>query len=157
MKGRGRMDKILGNSLGNWKGTKKIWLAPDNKCRECDLTAEISDTSLGRCGVINYSWSFASEPQEGLLLLNTDFGKGNIQAAWVDSFHMANGIMILDGGFTDKNTIDLIGKYSSPPGPDWSWRIVISFVDKNTMKLTNYNVTPDGIEQLAIEAILHTE
>jgi len=151
------MDTILGKSLGNWHGTKKMWLTPDKKYRESEITAEISDTALGRCAVIKYSWSFASELQEGLLLLNTDFGKGNIQAAWVDSFHMANGIMILDGQFTDKNTIDLMGKYSSPPGPDWGWRIVISFSEEHTMKLTNYNVTPDGIEQLAIEVILNTD
>ncbi|HPQ39417.1 MAG TPA: DUF1579 family protein [bacterium] len=147
-------DTLLSRSLGKWKGTKKLWLAPGKKCRESDISVEVSDTALGRCAVIKYEWSFAGEPQEGVLVLNTDYGKGSIQASWVDSFHVANGIMILKGGFTEQDTIDLLGSYAAPPGPDWGWRIILSLPKPNTIRILSYNVTPGGDEQLAIEVLV---
>ncbi|MBN1297350.1 DUF1579 family protein [bacterium] len=148
------MDTLLKRSLGKWQGTKKLWLSPGKKCRESDITVTVDQSALGRCAVITYGWSFAGEPQEGVLVLNTDYGKGSIQAAWVDSFHMANGIMILKGGFTGQDKLDLIGQYAAPPGPDWGWRIELSALDEKTIRVITYNVTPGGDEQLAIEVIV---
>ncbi len=152
------MNTLLSRSKGKWKGIKKLWLSPGKACRECDITAEVRDTALGRSAVIDYAWSLEGERQEGHLVLNTDFGKGGVQAAWVDSFHMATGIMILKGEFKRPDTIDLMGNYTAPPGPDWGWRMVIVAPDENTLNLINYNVSPGGDEYLAIEVSLkHVE
>lgn len=151
------MENILQNSLGNWTGTKKLWLAPGEQCRECDINVTVSETALGRCAVITYDWVFEGERQEGLLVFNSDSGKGNVQTAWVDSFHNANGIMLLKGRFTDLETIDVMGSYKAPTGPDWGWRIVLNKTDENTIKILNYNVTPGGEEMLAIEVVVTAE
>lgn len=148
------MDSLLNRSKGKWKGTKKLWLAPGKSSSESEITACVSDSALGRCAVIDYIWTLKGERQQGHLVLNTDYGKGAVQAAWVDSFHMATGIMILKGEFTRPDTIDLTGSYPAPPGPDWGWRMVISAPDDHALNLINYNISPEGEEYLAIEVAL---
>ena len=145
------METLLNRSLGKWTGTKKLWLAPGDACHESQFNTTVEASAMGRCAIINYDWMFEGERQEGLLVLNPDYGKGSIQAAWVDSFHVPNGIMILKGGFTEQDTIDLLGSYPAPPGPDWGWRIVLSLPAPDTIKIVNYNVTPEGEEHLAID------
>ncbi|MBN1878780.1 DUF1579 family protein [bacterium] len=147
------MESLLSRSKGRWKGVKKLWLAPGKSCRECDITARVGESALGRSAVIDYEWTLEGERQQGHLMLNPDYGKGAVQAAWIDSFHMATGIMILKGEFTEHDTIDLIGSYPAPPGPDWRWRMIISASD-NKLTLINYNVSPGGDEHLAIEVSL---
>jgi hypothetical protein len=148
------MNNLLNRSKGHWTGTKKLWLAPEKSVCECDITADVTDTAMGRSAVIGYTWSLEGERQEGHLLLTTDYGKGCVQAAWVDSFHKSTGIMILKGEFTAPDTIDLMGHYSAAPGPDWGWRMIIRAPGDRNLELINYNVTPDGRELLAIEVKL---
>jgi hypothetical protein len=148
------MESLLSRSKGQWKGTKKLWLAPGKSMCECSITANVTDSVVGRSAVIAYSWELEGVPQEGHLLLTTGFGKGAVQAAWVDSFHKSTGIMVLKGEFTANDTIDLMGHYSDSKGPDWGWRMIIRAQNDRTLELINYNVTPSGEEQLAIEVRL---
>ncbi len=148
------MDSLLSRSKGHWEGTKKLWLAPGKSKCECSITANVTDSVLGRSAVIAYSWLLEGVRQEGHLLLTTDFGKGAVQAAWVDSFHKSTGIMILKGEFTANNTIDLMGHYSDSKGPDSGCRMIIREPDDRTLDLIVYNVIPTGKEQLAIEVRL---
>ena len=48
--------------------------------------------------------------------------------------------------------IDLRGSYRVPSSPDWGWRTVIEPGESDTLRLIMYNVTPDGREELAVEA-----
>jgi hypothetical protein len=48
--------------------------------------------------------------------------------------------------------IDLRGSYEAPPSPDWGWRFVINAPSDIELKLVMYNVSPEGEEELAVEA-----
>ncbi len=148
------MNTLLSRSKGKWTGVKKLWLAPGKSVCESDISAEVNETAMGRSAVIEYSWSLEGERQEGHLLLAADYGKGNVQAAWVDSFHKSTGIMVLKGQFTSPDTIDLMSQYSTASAPGWGWRMVIRAQDDHHLELINYNVTPEGEELLTIEVKL---
>ncbi len=148
------MDTLLSRSKGKWTGIKKLWLAPGKSVCESDISADVNETAMGRSAIIGYSWSLKGEPQEGHLLLTTDYGKGNVQAAWVDSFHKSTGIMVLKGRFSMPDTIDLLSQDATASAPGWGWRMIIRAPDDNHLELINYSITPDGDELLTIEVKL---
>jgi hypothetical protein len=45
------------------------------------------------------------------------------------------------------------GSYAAAPGPDWGWRTVIETAEDDSLRMVMYNLTPDGQEYLAVEAV----
>jgi len=45
------------------------------------------------------------------------------------------------------------GSYAAPPGPDWGWRTVIEIPDDDSFRMVMYNVSPEGKEELAVNAV----
>jgi hypothetical protein len=60
--------------------------------------------------------------------------------------------MACQGRIAATGKIDFRGSYEAPPGPDWGWRFVINAPSGSELKLVMYNVSPEGEDELAVEA-----
>jgi hypothetical protein len=54
---------------------------------------------------------------------------------------------------TGGDSIDVRGSYAAPPGPNWGWRTVIETPDDDSLRIVMYNVSPEGKEDLAVDAV----
>ena len=78
-------------------------------------------------------------------------------AAWIDSWNNGNRLMLCRGGLNAESALSVKGSYSAPPGPDWGWRITLESQSKDAWRLVMHNITPEGEEQLAVEALFQRE
>ena len=60
--------------------------------------------------------------------------------------------MFCHGTINAQGIIDLLGSYEAPPGPDWGWRIIITNPSNNRLQIIMYNCSPEGVEELAVQA-----
>jgi Protein of unknown function (DUF1579) len=146
--------KKLGELVGNWSGINRLWLSwhEDKTPKESDSTVTIEFAAKRKFININYTWIYEDETQEGQILLGHEKESDKIKAVWIDSFHMSDKFMI-NAGNVENDVISIKGFYSVPENPDWGWRTVIDFADDKTFKIVMYNVTPEGEEEIAVEAI----
>ena len=136
---------------GDWQGTKDLYMSPPPDpplSSPCRLTA--TAIAGGSFAQFNYTWTFEGEEQSGVLLFGLD-DHNAASAAWVDSFHMSSKIMFCTGTAAD-GTVEVRGSYAAPPGPDWGWRMAIKTSSPSAMQIVMHNITPEGEEQLAVDA-----
>jgi hypothetical protein len=143
----------LKSLTGKWKGTNKLWLDPAAPAKESESELEISLAINGRFTRLVYGWAYEGETQEGLLLVGSAGQAFQVQAIWMDSWHMQDGFMVCEGSMVPNGGFSVKGTYAAPPGPDWGWRIALALQDTETLQLSMYNITPDGQESLAVETI----
>jgi hypothetical protein len=140
---------------GEWVGINRLWLTPDSTAIQSVCSASISLAARGKFLSISYTWVYKDEPQEGLMIVGFDQNQQSTQAAWVDSWHMNDQIMICQSSFTEAGTLMLKGFYPAPPGPEWGWWIELDPQEGPSFKLVMYNVTPEGQALLAVEALFN--
>jgi hypothetical protein len=145
------MDNLL-SLAGNWRGENLLWISLDEEPHESRTTAAVTTTVRGKFVRLDYGWSFEDEPQEGSLLIGQSEETGKLTAIWVDSWHMNDKIMICQGEIEENGSANLRGAYSAQSGPDWGWRIVIEPGGIDSFRVFMYNITPQGVEALAVEA-----
>src|SRR5262245_29598990 len=133
---------------GRWKGTSRLWLDPESAPAESETTATVTEAARGRALAITYAWSHEGEPQEGILLLAGDAAA--IRAAWVDSFHVQEALMLFEGAEDADGGVLVRGSYPAPSGPDWGWTIRVEPLEGGAFRIVMHNVTPEGEEQLAV-------
>lgn len=66
---------------------------------------------------------------------------------------MSDKLLISEGAKSENNFVSLKGFYQVPEHPDWGWRKVIESENSDSFKITMFNVSPEGVEDLAVEAI----
>ncbi len=135
---------------GQWTGSSSLWLAPGEEAQESDSTLALTFSAQGKVAELRYTWSVDGEPEDGLLLLRDV--RGGVQALWSDSWHTPDGFMLCSGSLTG-GLITLPGSYPAPPGPDWGWRIELEPCQANSLQIRMFNITPDGQEMLAVQAV----
>jgi Protein of unknown function (DUF1579) len=136
---------------GSFRGRKKLWVRPGEPVRESESSAQVSVAANGKFLHISYTWK-EGELQQGLLIIGVEDDGQTVSAAWIDSWHNGDRMMVCRGGKTPSGGWSVRGSYPAPPGPDWGWRIEIqpgSGSDK--WQLSMFNATPDGQEMLAVE------
>lgn len=139
---------------GEWVGTKRLWLSPEDPVRESESTASLAQAAKRRFATLRYTWSEGGEPQEGFLLFGgLEVPEGPVAVAWVDSWHQGKEIMLARGELAPDGVVSVYGAYSAPPDPDWGWRIVLRPGAGSTFELAMYNIPPEGQEELAVQAI----
>ncbi|MEO8042869.1 MAG: DUF1579 family protein [Acidobacteriota bacterium] len=144
------VDQKLSDLLGSWTGTNRLhvpWMP--EKMKESESTAIVRSKMNGQFLSFEYTWSFDGDPQEGLLVVGCDPKSDAVQAVWTDSWH-SKGVLMLCNGKTDQGGISVMGHYAVPDNPDWGWRTEIR-QNGNGFLYAMYNVTPDGVEELAVE------
>jgi hypothetical protein len=142
----------LRGSTGTWAGQYHLWLSPPDPPIECSSTAEVTAVGEGRFLALRYDWSYDGKRQEGFILLGDDPATARCAATWADSFHNSHRQMPCDGPLAGDGEINVRGSYPAPPGPDWGWRTLLEHPSPDALVIRMFNITPDGLEELAVEA-----
>lgn len=139
---------------GEWRGTNRlytIWIE-ENPVHESKSVASVQTAANDKFLKIEYDWIYENEKQDGLLLIGSEKDSDEARAFWIDSWHMRDKFLSSDGKCSG-DSISLKGFYQVPGHEDWGWRTDIVFTDSNSFKIVMYNVSPEGAEDLAVEAI----
>jgi hypothetical protein len=141
------------NLTGEWMGDNLLrlsWLTPSDYHSPSRLI--VTSLVKGKFLSFAYTWSHEDVPHEGLVLLAFQEDAGVATAAWVDSWHQSARIMSCQGRLDPDGSVSVRGSYEAPPGPDWGWRITIAAGDGQGLRITMHNCSPDGTEDLAVQA-----
>ncbi len=144
----------LKDLTGHWQGGKRLWLGPNEPVRESMATAVCRPVAQGKFFELHYTWAEGGQPQDGVLVLGQEGQQ--LSAAWVDSWHMQDKIMQCTG-IAAEDVVSVKGSYAAPPGPDWGWRITLQPDSAEQFRLIMHNITPDGEEMMAVEAVFSRE
>jgi Protein of unknown function (DUF1579) len=136
---------------GRWSGNSTLRDPQNGILEECHSTALVAPVLGGRFARFDYTWRYKDSPQEGSILLGVDPRRKICRAAWIDSWHMGHSLMDCTGGSAG-SYLSVRGSYPAPPGPDWGWRIDLGPQDDSIFRLVMYNVSPQGEEELAVDA-----
>ena len=139
------------NIDGKWQGRNHLWLYPGDPVRESDTTAEIRTIANGHFTEMHYHWADDGKPQDGLMVLGQPNEDGDVEAFWLDSWHMQGSFMHCRGGVDSDGTVSVKGSYPAPPGPDWGWELSVGPEVDGTFLFRMYNITPEGEKALAVE------
>jgi hypothetical protein len=135
---------------GEWKGTNRLWLFPEDPVRESAGGATVERIAQGQFLMIRYSWSYEGAAQDGVLLISLE--KQDVPAVWTDSWHMARNLMTCTVDDTADDVLSVSGTYAAPEGPDWGWRIALQ-PESSGIALRMYNIPPGDAEIPAVEAV----
>lgn len=136
---------ILTPLVGQWTGTKRIFLGPDEPVRESLAKMTVAVIAQEKFITFQYTWSDEGQPQDGLLVL------GKEKASWVDSWHMQEGMMHLTVDGQSTSHITAKGSYAVGDSPEWVWQITIQPNPDGTFAFRMYNIEPDANPELAVE------
>jgi len=143
----------LGNLVGEWSGTKKLWMMPDTPAVECKSTAVITPEAGGRVIAVRYTWESDGQPCEGIVLVRMATSPSDADLVWMDSWHQPDVFMLCPAEDDAQLLIAGRGSYAAPPGPDWGWRIALQSQGPDDFRIVMHNITPEGREELAVEAV----
>ena len=138
---------------GRWEGISRLWEPTTEGARESRSTANVTSILEGSFVRIDYTWTFDGEPQEGSLLFGHEEKGDRLTVVWVDTWHMGDRVMVCRGTGTDGDALSVRGSYAAPPGPDWGWRTVIEPAGRDSFRMSMYNISPEGHEVLAVDAM----
>jgi Protein of unknown function (DUF1579) len=136
---------------GRWIGTSRLQDPHSNSPDESPSTATVTPVLDGRFVRLDYTWAYRGALQEGSCLIGFDAGDGEATAHWIDTWHMGDKLLASRGPLGGNGELNVRGSYAAPPGPDWGWRTIIS-PGGNALRIVMFNITPDGQEELAVEA-----
>jgi len=147
------MPEISSGFIGHWEGTNKLYL------NWLPQPEHLSDTRLEISPVVNanflqfaYDWLHEDKAQKGVILVGRELKEGRACATWTDTWHQSTEIMSCKGTIDATGAVDIRGSYSVENSPDWGWRIVLHLHAPDELEMTMYNVSPDGDEELAVQA-----
>ena len=142
----------LAACAGRWQGSNRLHDPHTGKPDDSASTAVLTTLLGGKFIRLDYDWSYRGAAQEGSLLIGCESDRARLTAHWIDSWHMSEAVMACAGAVEDGGDIAVRGSYAAPPDPDWGWRIVIRPADGTALHIVMYNATPEGREELAVEA-----
>lgn len=143
----------LENLVGEWIGTNRLWLTPEEPARESISAMSVTTTAQSQFLTFKYTWVDDGKDQDGILVIGQEKQQKEVAALWIDSWHMQDKWMICRGSNLGNSALSVQGSYSAPPGPDWGWRVTIESNTHKTFRLVMHNISPDGMEHLAVECI----
>ena len=139
---------------GEWSGPYSVWLNPMEPPLNSEIAAQGRFVAQGSYFLLTYSWKAEDEEQEGVFLLG---GEGETASStWGDSWHMQPEPMVCEGELTEEGQkLVFLGSYGAGPGiSDWGWRTEFTLQGEDAFLMEAYNITPEGLESLAVRAEL---
>jgi len=141
----------LKSAAGNYKGTNRLHDPHTNKPDDTPSNLNLTAILRGRFARLDYTWSYQNASQEGSMLIGFEPDENLITIHWIDTWHMSNKVLALQGAADSDGSINVLGSYPAPPDPDWGWRIVIKPGDKS-LHIAMFNISPQSEEYPAVEA-----
>ena len=138
---------------GRWQGTYRLIVEPTEPERLSASAMSVTPVANARFARLDYTWNYEGRLQDGSLLIGYEKERGVVTAVWVDSWHMSSKAMVCEGAAGAGRSLEVRGFYAAPPGPDWGWRTVVKPGADGTLRMDMYNVSPEGKEDLAVEAV----
>lgn len=133
--------QLLARHSGDWTGTNRFRLMPEDAPAEADATARLSLGAGGNVAVLAYTWTHPDDgPQDGLLVLGPDEAPGEVVAQWGDSWHQSPAAKQLRGVTVDQS---LTVGYSYAEG--WEWRITLTVDQPDVLRWRMDNVVPAAV------------
>lgn len=142
---------MLTEFTGDWSGTNRLYLeGADGPMLESPsaLTAILVIPGFLQ---LKYDWSYEGKTKEGVLLVSRDAKQNLATIAWADTFHTSGRVMFYEG-LPREHGVDVKGSYSVGDGPAWGWSIQLELAGTE-LRLTMYNISPEGVEYLAVVAV----
>ncbi len=143
--------ELLKTFVGSWEGTCRTWLQPGELGDESEVRGVIRPMLDGRFLRHAYDATMKGRPRHGEEIIAFNSITKLFQVAWVDDFHMNDGIMFSEGEATPRGCA-VTGKYDvGPDDPPWGWRTDFGLIDDDHLTITAYNITPGGEASKAVE------
>ncbi len=139
-------------SAGDWTGTSMLHDPHAGTPETSFSRLHIKEILSGRFVRLDHTWAYKDSGQEGSLLVGFDSQAGTVTAHWIDGWHMNSQVMACRGPKPDGDALSVLGFYAAPPGAEWGWRIDIVPTVSDVLRVTMFNLTPDGREELAVDA-----
>jgi hypothetical protein len=137
--------------IGDWAGSGSLWFNPaEPAVATFQSRASIAAVAQANLISLTYTWAYEDDPQEGIVLIGVK-DNGEVQASWLDSWHMQDDFMISKGPAVEPARVAALGAYDAPSGPPWGWRTVFDVVSSTEWFLRMYNIMPGGDDMLAFE------
>lgn len=142
---------MLTGFTGEWTGTNRLYFEGANGPMLESPSQLKAEMVVERFLQVRYDWAYEGKPKEGLLLVGSDAKAGVATVAWVDSFHQSTRVMFCSG-VPLASGVSVKGSYGVGEGPDWGWRMDLELAGTE-LRLTMYNISPEGQEYLAVLAV----
>lgn len=138
---------------GTWEGECKTWFEPDVLADTSPIRGSIKTVFNDRFIRHEYAGFIQGKPRSGEETLVFNKVGEVFEVTWVDTFHMNYAILVSKGALND-GLISVVGQYDVGAGiPRWGWRTDYSMPDVDSLVITAYNVSPEGVEAKAVEVI----
>lgn len=135
----------------------RLWFEPGKPAEDSAQRGTIRSVLGGRFLLHEYCGQIGGEAVEGMALWGYHLDEKRFESAWVESFGTGTAIMFSIGDSTTTAgaadpRLSMLGSYGDGEGgPRWGWRTQAEQPGPDELKITMYNITPQGEECLAVE------
>lgn len=143
---------LLIDQEGTWKGKYSLWKTPDDIPDISDSELTIKPILKSNFVSFDYSWTLDGISHEGSIVIGFEKKRLLLSSTWIDTWHMKDKHMFNQGLVDENGSFVFRGFYEVPEGPDWGWKTIIEISNKISIRITMYNVTPEGKEHLAVKS-----
>lgn len=142
----------LNRMAGEWQGQVRTWFEPDKLADVSAMAGTIEPVLGGRFLLHRYKGEMQGKPLEGLSIIGYHLELRKYQVIWMDTFHMGTAMLFSESA--EGASFNVNGSWIWV-GPEerqtWGWRTEIEMISDDEIRMTAYNVTPQGEEAKATE------